>query len=202
MRNFGGAAGSLASLLLAVVLPAAVPAHAEAEGLGEGGDPVLSRLRKIARADWTAQRAVAISWPRSSARRPVHSMPYAAEIRVAARRHNIPASLLAALVRAESAFDRYAISHKGARGLGQLMPATARELHVSDSFDPAQNLDGSARYLSRQLRRFASFRLALTAYHAGPARAARGFERAPVTTRAYVERVLRFEREYRRARRP
>ena len=201
MRSVGAISRAFAGLVLALALPGA-PAPAHAGAYGAGPDPVLARLGRVARGDWTGGGAVALP-AASSVRRGVrHSIPYAVEIRAAARRHNVPASLLAALVRAESAFDRHAVSHLGARGLGQLMPATARELNVSDAFDAEQNLDGSARYLARQLRRFASFRLALTAYHAGPARAARGFERAPAVTRAYVERVLRFERDYRRARRP
>ena len=105
--------------------------------------------------------------------------------------------LLAALVRAESGFDPRAVSSAGARGLGQLMPATARELGVSKIFDPTQNLEGAARYLSRQLDRFGRVDIALAAYHAGPRRAARGLSGVPAVTRTYVARVLRFEREYR-----
>ena len=104
----------------------------------------------------------------------------------------------AGLVRAESAFDAHAVSYAGARGLGQLMPATALDLGVRDSFDPEQNLEGSARYLARQLEDFGSVRLALAAYHAGPRRARSGAALRSPTTRRYVNRVMRFEREYRR----
>ena len=88
---------------------------------------------------------------------------------------------------------------KGALGLGQLMPRTARELGVTQVFDAEENLDGSARYLATQLRRFGDVRMALAAYHAGPRRASRGLDRLPRSTRSYIRRVLRFEHEYRSA---
>ena len=75
-----------------------------------------------------------------------------------------------ALIEAESGFDPNAISDKGAMGLGQLMPDTAKDLNVSKPFDPHQNLIGSAQYLTRQLLEFRSLDLALAAYNAGPGR--------------------------------
>lgn len=85
----------------------------------------------------------------------------------AARRHNIPEELFARLVQQESGWNPNARSHKGAIGLAQLMPATARALGVNPK-DPYENLDGGARYLARQYREFGSWRLALAAYNAGP----------------------------------
>jgi len=73
----------------------------------------------------------------------------------------------------ESAYDTRAISPVGARGLTQLMPATARELGVADAFDGEENLRGGARYLAAQIGRFGDLRLALAAYNAGPNRVAR-----------------------------
>ena len=67
----------------------------------------------------------------------------------------------------ESGWNASAKSHKGAIGLAQLMPQTAKNLRV-DPHDPQQNLEGGARYLSRQYRKFGSWRLALAAYNAGP----------------------------------
>ena len=87
--------------------------------------------------------------------------------RAAARRHAIPEELFLRLVQQESGWNPRAKSHKGALGLAQLMPATARALGV-DPNDPYENLDGGARYLSRQFRKFRSWRLALAAYNAGP----------------------------------
>ena len=98
--------------------------------------------------------------------------PFAAEIQAAAGRHGLDPKLLAALVAVESAFKADAVSPAGAVGLAQLMPATAAELGVADRRDPAENLDGGAAYLARQLARFGDVRLALAAYNAGPARVA------------------------------
>ena len=87
--------------------------------------------------------------------------------REAARKHNVPEDLFARLIQQESGWNPTAKSHKGALGLAQLMPATARFLGV-DPLDPIQNLEGGARYLAMQFREFGSWRLALAAYNAGP----------------------------------
>jgi soluble lytic murein transglycosylase-like protein len=87
--------------------------------------------------------------------------------RAAATRHDIPVDLFLRLVQQESGWNPNAKSHKGALGLAQLMPQTARSLRV-DPLDPYENLDGGARYLKRQFRKFKSWRLALAAYNAGP----------------------------------
>ena len=78
--------------------------------------------------------------------------------------------LFVALIDEESGFDPGAVSPDGAIGFGQLMPRTAQDLRVVDPFDPAQNLDGAARYLAAQMEAFGSVRLALAAYNAGPDR--------------------------------
>jgi len=87
--------------------------------------------------------------------------------RNAARQHGVPEDLFLRLVQQESNWNPNAKSHKGALGLAQLMPATARALGV-DPAVPRQNLEGGARYLARQFRKFGSWRLALAAYNAGP----------------------------------
>lgn len=87
--------------------------------------------------------------------------------RAAARRNGIPEDLFLRLVRQESGWNAGARSHKGAIGLAQLLPGTARDLGV-DPRNPAQNLEGGARYLAIQYRKFGSWRLALAAYNAGP----------------------------------
>lgn len=87
--------------------------------------------------------------------------------RNAARMHNVPEELFLRLVQQESGWNPTARSHKGALGLAQLMPQTARLLGVNP-YDPKQNLEGGARYLSWQYRKFKSWRLALAAYNAGP----------------------------------
>ncbi|WP_099247666.1 MULTISPECIES: lytic transglycosylase domain-containing protein [Roseobacteraceae] len=93
--------------------------------------------------------------------------PYADMARAAARKHGIPEDLFLRLVKQESNFNPKAKSHAGAIGLAQLMPATARSLGVNPK-DPKQNLEGGARYLKMQYKKFKSWRLALAAYNAGP----------------------------------
>ena len=87
--------------------------------------------------------------------------------RAAARKNGIPEDLFLRLVQRESGWNPTAVSHKGATGLAQLMPDTARLLRV-DINDPEENLEGGARYLRMMYDRFGSWRLALAAYNAGP----------------------------------
>ncbi len=87
--------------------------------------------------------------------------------RAAAQKHNVPENLFLRLVQQESGWNPRAKSHKGALGLAQLMPETARLLRV-DPMNPRQNLEGGARYLRKQYDEFRSWRLALAAYNAGP----------------------------------
>ena len=92
---------------------------------------------------------------------------YLGMAKAAAQRHGIPTDLFLRLVNQESRWNPKAVSHKGAIGLAQLMPGTAARLGV-DPTDPAQNLEGGARYLAQQYRTFGTWRLALAAYNAGP----------------------------------
>ena len=115
----------------------------------------------------------------------------APKIREAAARHRIPQGVLEAMVRTESNFDPRAVSPRGAAGLLQLMPDTAREMGVVDRFDPDASLDGGARYLSEMRKRFHTLPLSLAAYNAGPTAVER-FRAIPPydETRRYVERIL------------
>lgn len=114
---------------------------------------------------------------------------YAAMARSAARKHGIPEDLFLRLVKQESGFNPKAVSHAGAIGLAQLMPATARALGV-DPKDPKQNLEGGARYLKTQYRKFKSWRLALAAYNAGPGAVVKHGGIPPYReTRNYVKKI-------------
>ncbi|CUH40836.1 Soluble lytic murein transglycosylase precursor [Jannaschia seosinensis] len=110
--------------------------------------------------------------------------------RAAARRNGVPEDLFLRLVRQESGWNPAARSHKGALGLAQLMPGTARVLGV-DANDPAQNLEGGARYLAMQFRKFGTWRLALAAYNAGPGAVERHGGVPPYReTQGYVQAIL------------
>lgn len=116
--------------------------------------------------------------------------PYLAVARQAARRYRVPEDLFLRLVQQESGWRADARSHKGAIGLAQLMPQTARVLGV-DPHDPHQNLEGGARYLAAQYRSFGSWRLALAAYNAGPGAVAKYGGIPPFReTRNYVKVIL------------
>lgn len=110
----------------------------------------------------------------------------------AAAQYQIPASLLKAVGKAESAFTATAVSRCGAQGIMQLMPGTARAMGVRDSFDPAQNIMGGAKYLRQMLDRFdGDVSLALAAYNAGPGTVAR-CHGVPKSTQKYVSKVLSY----------
>lgn len=116
--------------------------------------------------------------------------PHLATARAAADRNGIPQDLFLRLVQKESGWREDAVSDKGAIGLGQLMPDTARDLGV-DPLVPSENLDGAARYLAQQFRRFGSWRLALAAYNAGPEAVASHNNVPPFAeTQDYVRQIL------------
>ena len=116
----------------------------------------------------------------------------------AAKRYNLPTSLIRAVVKAESDYQVRAVSPAGAQGLMQLMPATARELGVRNPFDIGQNIDGGAKYLRMMLDQFdGDIKTALSAYNAGPGTVSKFNGNVPYTeTRNYVERVMRFSRQF------
>jgi transglycosylase-like protein with SLT domain len=110
----------------------------------------------------------------------------------AAYRHGLDPALVSAVVAVESGFEPQAVSPKGAQGLMQLMPRTAREMGVADPFDPAANLDGGSRYLSSLVARYdGDLTRALAAYNAGMGAVARHGGVPPYAeTRRYVRKVL------------
>jgi hypothetical protein len=110
----------------------------------------------------------------------------------AGHEHNLDVDLLASLVKAESGGNSLAVSRAGARGLMQLMPATAANLGVADSFKPGENVRGGSTYLDALLTRYHdNLSLALAAYNAGPAAVDRYHGIPPFhETRVYVARVI------------
>ncbi len=125
-------------------------------------------------------------------RKPLFATAYDALIDEEARRANLDASMVSALIRAESNYQPRAVSRKGARGLMQLMPATARRLEVKKPFDPASNVRGGVRYLRELVDRFGHHpELVLAAYNAGEG-AVDTYGGVPPyrETVAYVNRIL------------
>lgn len=126
---------------------------------------------------------------------PVPETPYGSLIYSAAKRHDLNPQIVAAVIRAESAFDHRAVSPKGARGLMQLMPATADRFGVrrTELFEPARNLEAGTRYLSWLLKRFENDLLkALAGYNAGEGAVDRYKGVPPYReTRNYIRRIYR-----------
>jgi soluble lytic murein transglycosylase-like protein len=122
-------------------------------------------------------------------------------IKAVATRNKIDPHLLKAVIHVESAFNSRAVSPAGARGLMQLMPATARDLGVSNSFKPEQNIEGGARHLARLIVKYNNnLRFALAAYNAGEEPVDRYNGIPPYTeTQNYVRRVLDLKERYKKA---
>ena len=116
----------------------------------------------------------------------------------AAQLYGIDPMLIKAVIKRESNFDRYARSKKGALGLMQLMPATARDMNVTDSFDPRENIFGGTRYLKWLSKTFSGdIELILASYNAGPEKV-KSINTIPdiTETRRYVRAVLKQYKKY------
>ncbi len=202
----------LASLLIAcAALGAFAPAGAQAGEIYryEEADgtivftnvPPKGAKRKQARAS-AAPRAQAGSsssvTPRSVR---ISREEYDGYVRRAAKRYRIPEALVWAVMHTESSFDPKAVSHAGAQGLMQLMPATAEEMYVSDSFDIQQNIDGGTRYLRVLANTFDGDMVKMVAaYNAGPHAVKKYGGRVPPypETQAYVRKVIARYFEYKK----
>jgi soluble lytic murein transglycosylase-like protein len=183
LRGRGAAFLCLAAL-------AAVPAAAHADiVVRDEGEQGVVLMNTHAPLETPRPRAAARQRSGAAAQRKERFAPL---VQAAARAHGLPEALLQAMIEVESGFDATAVSPKGAVGLMQLMPGTARALRVRDARDPAANVDGGARYLKDLLARYGNdLALALAAYNAGPGAVerSRGVPRIP-ETQAYVPRVI------------
>ncbi len=142
--------------------------------------------------------AAAVFHPPILSKRPSENA-YDKIILEAAKRHDVHPALIKAIIKAESSYNPRAVSKKGARGLMQLMPATARAMGVKNSFDPRHNIHGGTKYFKRMLDEFdGNIRLALAAYNAGIQKVRRYGSIPPYkATRAYIRKVISYYREYR-----
>jgi hypothetical protein len=123
-------------------------------------------------------------------------LPFEDHIMQAARTYEVDPALIRAIIMAESNYNPRAVSHRGAQGLMQLMPTTAKWLGVEDTFDPALNIDAGVRYFKKLLDRFdGNVKLALAAYNAG-SRYVRKYRGVPPfkATRIYIKKVLHYHR--------
>jgi soluble lytic murein transglycosylase-like protein len=162
-------------------------------------DPRYRRVRR------TAEEAGVY---RSAPRAPARSAPaagrsggaYRDQVQTVAKKYELPETLILAVMAVESNFDPRAVSEKGAMGLMQLMPGTARDMAVHDPFDPAQNIEGGARYLRLLANQYEGDPLrTLAAYNAGPEAVRRAGGDVPniPETRAYVRKVVDLWKAYR-----
>ncbi len=135
-----------------------------------------------------------ISWEKVA----LNTQSFDAEILQAALDNGVEPALIRAIIHAESAYQADAVSPKGAQGLMQLMPDTAKMLQVSDPFNPANNIDGGTRYLAELLQQFnGDITLATAAYNAGPGAVSKYGGVPPYEeTREYVRRVGILNKRY------
>lgn len=185
---------ALRSFALTACLLAIWPAWAHAQIYSwrdADGQLVLSTTPKMGAARTFAVANASSGFRATTAgisRRAQRFEPFITEYSAAS---NVRADLVRAIIQAESAFNPFARSVKGAMGLMQLMPATARELGVTNPYDPAQNIRGGVEYLKSLLVRYSNNEeLALAAYNAGPA-AVKKYGAVPPyrETRNYISRI-------------
>ena len=160
---------------------------------------VQSREYKLIRSSQTIEGVGMVAANRAPAYFRADPGSYDSLIQRMSRRYKVDPALVKAVVHAESAFNPYATSHKGASGLMQLMPGTAEVYGVSDIYDPTQNIRAGVRYLKDLLSQYNNTRLAVAAYNAGPT-AVRRYRGIPPynETQNYVRKVMRYKKRYAR----
>ena len=203
----------LATLICATSAGAGIYKYVDSRGVTHysnvPGDSRYKLMDLNSRPRQPARRSASVRSSRYPSLHSLHLMrkqgrslqPYAFDrhIRRAARAHRVDPLLIRAIIKTESDFDPYAVSSQGAQGLMQLMPGTARDLHVRDPFDAGQNIFGGTRYFKQLLDSYqGNLALSLAAYNAGPGRVKNGRIPAIPETIAYVKKVMRLYRAYRR----
>jgi soluble lytic murein transglycosylase-like protein len=201
------------TLRLAAAVLACVPLLAQAGDLYSYVDadgvlhfsnaPSDGRFRRVTRSsDVAGVYRPAPARSRSSASGPERAV-WENVVREAAASNNLPEALILAVIAVESNFDPRAVSEKGAAGLMQLMPGTAREMYVADVFDPEQNIHGGTRYLRILANQYGGDMVRmLAAYNAGPDAVRRAGGAVPniPETREYVRKVVALYRAYKAGR--
>jgi soluble lytic murein transglycosylase-like protein len=183
------------------VTPAAAPRRSPSPALQTSGlmywSPTAHRWKSVPSANIRAARSAAAEVSKSDEvssfvrGKPFTPQEIEAAIDAAASRHNVDPSLVRAVIKVESNFNPNAVSRKGAMGLMQLMPQTARQLNVVNPFDPQQNVDAGVRHLKQLMENYGGdVKLSLAAYNAGAGAVARsaGIPRFG-ETRNYVKRI-------------
>ena len=192
----------LSSCLGALVLGGALTAGADIyryeddEGVVHFTDAPTDRRFKIFMRDIQKDRRLRTTFRLSACSR--DPKEFESIINSCALKYGVDKSLVKAVIHAESGYNPGAVSSKGARGLMQLMPKTAQDLKVADSFNPEDNIRGGVRYLRFLLDTFkGDVTLALAAYNAGLARVSQYGGVPPYEeTRNYVAKVLSYKKSY------
>lgn len=190
----------LSTLLLFALIPNAkgdIYTHTDASGVVHFSNIRVSKNDKVAVSAQRDESRPMQAFERVQVGQADRYAPLVAE---AAQTYRVDAALLHAVIAAESGYNPAAVSRKGAAGLMQLMPETARRYGVENSFDPAQNIRGGTQYLSYLLQLFGNnTELALAAYNAGENAVIRhGYSIPPYReTLGYVPKVLKLQKNYR-----
>ncbi|OHB25105.1 MAG: lytic transglycosylase [Desulfuromonadaceae bacterium GWB2_53_15] len=186
--------------LLIVLIPiqpirADIYRYEDEEGIIHFTDAPTDRRFKIFMRDFKKDKLLRTKLQLPSSANPAE---YENIIRANAEKYGVSASLIKAVIHAESGYNPNAVSRKGASGLMQLMPGTARSLKVNNSFDPKDNVEGGVKYLRFLLDTFrGDVSLAVAAYNAGLNKVAKFGGIPPYTeTRTYVNRVLSYMQSY------
>jgi soluble lytic murein transglycosylase-like protein len=160
--------------LIAVIVLLVLPCSSA--GLTQGakkGAALTARVVAVTKADPRSGQLVTtiVITPKVAAAAPLAERAPSAEVKnlmeSAAKNYDVSPALVDSVIQVESNYNQFAVSPKGAQGLMQLMPATARRFGVKDIFDPKQNIEGGVRYLKFLQETFKDDRLAIAAYNAG-----------------------------------